>query len=130
MGQPHGSCNVRTSGTILVKRNSAKGHEEIVVHTEWDGCTEDDIKLMASLYVQNCVEWQLRLNETKLPEQVVVKASDYLHKPKYEKKELNIPAAWKAPPESKAAKAFKDAVKGLSIEDIRLLLGGHHEAED
>lgn len=107
----------------LVKRFKAAGHEETNVIINWGATSQEDIKLLATYYIQHRVERQLQENETKIPEQVTVFAGDFLHREVREVKPLNIPKAWKEAPKSKARKELEALYAQLSPEDRAVLLG-------
>lgn len=122
---------MRTSEKVLVKRNKAAGHEETVVHVNWAGLTDDDIKLIAAFHVRSRFMEQLRRYERQLPESVEVYAKDFLHLEPVQDKKYAIPDSWKSgtdkpEPVRKAKKkpSLEDMLAGLSKEELITLLGG------
>lgn len=116
-----------TSGRVLIKRDKSRGHEETVVHVEWGLCSDEDIKLLASFYVQDCVARQLRQNETKLPEAVTVNANEYLHREVITERPVNVPESWRSgtdrtPKKQKKSPDIMELLAGLSKEEVRALL--------
>ena len=121
---------MRTSSKCLVRRDGKSGHDETVVHVEWDGLTDEDIKVLASFYIINCVEQQLKTNTTRLPEQVVVNGRDYLHREVIVEKKVKVPDSWKSgedkPARGKAVKerqpTLLELLKALTPEERKTLL--------
>lgn len=107
---------------LLVKRDRAVGHEETELFINWDNVHPDDIKLIASYYIQHRVEDELKGNETKLPESVTVLAMQYIHREVREVKPLNIPKSWKEPPKSKARKELESLFEQLTPAERAALL--------
>ena len=110
---------------IIVKRHKASGHEETNLVIDYHTTSEEDIKFLASLYVQHRVEEELKRYEYKLPEQITVRAGDYIHQETFVAKPINLPKHTndKVVKESKAAKQLREAMEGLSKEEVAALFG-------
>ena len=114
---------MKTSQKMFLRRHGKRGHEELLVHVEWDGVTDQDIKLMACHYILTRVRGEMQGEQHVLPEAVTVYAADYIHNEPLVQAELKIPAKWKEPPKSKARKEIDKLFEGLSREEILTLLG-------
>ena len=115
---------MKTSFPVFLRRDGKRSHEELVIYINWDGLTLDDVKKMAAFYVLRRVERELKDYPTQLPESVEFRAADYLHNESLVTRELEVPAKWKEPPKSKAAREVEKALSKLTVEDIRALLNG------
>ncbi len=109
----------------LVKRFKAASHEEVNVVIDWGRVSPEDIKVMAEYYIQYRVMHELKVEEHKLPEQITVLACDYIHQEVFVAKPINLPkCAAKPVKESKAARDLREAMEGLSKEEMLALFGG------
>lgn len=114
---------MRNSFRIYLRREGKRGHEEVVVHIDWQDVNELDLKRLAALYVLRRVEHELKGWETSLPESVEYRAADFMNNEPLLECRREVPAKWKEPPKSKARREFEALVGDLSPEDIRILLG-------
>lgn len=112
---------MKTSFPIYLRRHKKRGHDETIVHIDWDGVDEKDLKRLASFYVLHRVESELKDWDTALPESVEYRAADFLHNEPLITRELEIPEKWKEPPKSKAGKELEKALAMLTPEEIAQL---------
>jgi hypothetical protein len=113
--------NMKTSETMFLRREGKRGHEPVRVIIDWSDVSDEDMKLMASFYVMNRAAGDLKLWDHVLPESVEYRAADFVHN---EPLVMMPPAPdeWKSSGPSKAVNTFKEALKGLTPEEIRKLL--------
>lgn len=107
----------------IVKRHKASGHEETNLIIDFRGISEQDLKMLAEFYVQHRLEAELKCYEYKLPEQITVLASDYIHQEVFIAKPLNLPKRNMDKAKSKAREVLEAALEGLSKEEIATLFG-------
>lgn len=113
---------MQTSQRVYLRRDGKRGHEEIMIHVDWDRLTDADIRQLAAFYVLHRVEKELKGFDNCLPEAITYHASDFLHNEPMVQKELVIPESWREPPKSKARKELEKLMDGLTPEEIAALL--------
>lgn len=82
--------------------------------------------MLAELYVQHRVEQELKHYDYKLPEQITVIASDYIHKEVFIAKPINLPRQNMEGAKTKARQVLEAALEGLSKEEIAALFNENH----
>lgn len=115
---------MKTTSRMYVKRVEQRGHEDVLVHVDWEGTSEEDIKLMAHYYVLHRAKNWLEQEEKVLPESMSFRAADYVHNEPLVNKELHIPVEGKTskPKHSKSYNQLHDFLSGLSKEELATLL--------
>ncbi len=111
---------------IIVKRHKASGHEETNLVIDFSRTSEQDVRMLAELYVQHRVEEELKRYEYKLPEQITVIASDYIHQEVFVAKPINLPKRNLGKATSKAREVLEAALEGLSKEEVAALFNANH----
>ena len=112
---------MRTSQKIFLRRLDQRGHDETIVHIDWEGVSEHDIRLMASYYVLHRVEDELKCWDRKLPESVEYQAAAFIHNEPLLSKPFDIPFN-KKQQHTTAYNKFKELLQGLSKEEVAILL--------
>lgn len=110
----------------IVKRHKASGHEETNLVIDFHNMTEQDVKMLAEFYVQHRVEAELKCYEYKLPDQITVLASEYIHQEVFIAKPLNLLKRNMDKAKSKAREVLEAALDGLTKEEIAALFNENH----
>lgn len=112
---------MKTSHRIFLRRDGKRGHEPVLVVLDWDNVSQLEMDLMASFYILHRAAQDLKGFDHTLPESIEYRAMDFVHnEPLITMPEA--PAPWKTDKPSKAVKDFKEALKGLTPEEVRALL--------
>lgn len=112
-----------TSQDIFVKRYKAATHERLVVHVEWDGLSDADIKVLAERYIVHRLEHELKGSEERLPTAMTVYGLDFLNNDTFVAKPINLPKREVKVKKSKAEKELDKAFAELSPEELAILIG-------
>lgn len=116
--------NMKTPLKMFVRRDKCRGHEEVLVHIDWENVSEEEIKLMACHYVLNRAAHNLKDFPNKLPDTVEYRAADFVHTEPLVQRDYTVPDSWRNPPHTKAYKKFHELIKDLTPEEIAILLRG------
>jgi len=113
---------MRTSHPMFLRRHGKRGHEKVLVHVDWDGVSEADIRQLAAYYVLNRAAHDLKGFDEKLPDSVEYRAGDFIHNEPLTQQDWVIPDSQRGIRKSKARKELEELLKGLGPEEVKLLL--------
>jgi len=112
---------MKTSQKMFLRRCGKRGHEEVLVIIDWSNMSDSDLKSLAVHYVLNRAAHDLKDYDHALPQSVEYLVVDFIHNEPL----VNLPPVpenWRTNEPSKAVKSFKEALKGLTPEEVRALL--------
>lgn len=113
---------MKTSHPMFIRRVDKRGHEKVLVHVDWSGISQEDIRQLAAYYVINRAAHDLKCSEEKLPDAVEYRAGDFIHTEPLVQRDWSIPESQRGITKSKARKELEELLLVLSPEEVKVLM--------
>lgn len=106
---------------IFTRKTPQSAHVQVEVFIDWSGISEEEMKILARNALIHNLHAEVAKSTGPIPEKVFICARAQVHKPA-PAQEVYDPARLKKPTVTIDPK-LKDALKGLSKDELKQLLG-------